>query len=271
VKIKHGIITLVLLFICTLAIATEAYANRPEDFLIRDYTIQIDVKNLPDALARLNTMPGFDLNTFVNNQSGWGSIERRVNVRDLDRFMSDMHSLGDVTASWSHTRNVFSMVTDLRSEHRVRSTEHGRLMELLYEVETMAQFAAIENRLVQVISEMERIRGRLNNLEFETGTARLTINLSVVDPEEEIPELGPFARIGQAFMESAETTLSVLQQIVILFLYVSLPLGFFVIVGGSILWIVIRKDRRKGGIKHEKDETIPDENNERKGDEDNES
>jgi len=259
----------------TAAVSTQAYANNPEDFLIRDYAIFINIENLPEAMARLNAMSGFDLNTSINTQGGWGHIERRVDVRDLDRFLEDMQYLGRVTYSSSRSRNVFSMMADLRSEQQVRNTEHARLMELLVEVETMAQFATIENRLLSVISEMEWIRGRLNNLEFETGTARIMIELNVVETIEPEPEPGPFARIGQAFVDSAGATLAAMQWIVIALISLSMPLLLFALGGGLVALILIRitrrirKRKRKGGGKNETTKT--DKPAEDKDGEDNES
>jgi len=228
-------------------------ANQPNDFLIRDYNIDIVVYNLEEALEVLNNLPGFVLNSRIDVRSGWGHMDRMISNIDMERAMADLHGMGRVVHSSSASRNVFALVSDLQSSFQVRSAEYDRLMELLHEADTMANFTNIENRLVQVIENMEDIRSRQDQLAFETATARIRIGLSAAAPEaEDEPEYGAIQRIGNAFVSSAGITFAVLQWILIVLAYVSIPLGFFIIVGIGVVWIVLRRNRvREDAAKNE--------------------
>lgn len=241
---KKIFITLAIFLILASGTVKEAYANQPSDFLIRNYSVSVVVDCIDDALTRLNAMPGIVLFSSVDMRSGRGSMERRASVSDADRMLADLHALGQVRNSDSWTQNVFMVVTDLQSELRVREAEYNRLMELLYEVDTMDNFSFVENRLANVISEIEHLRGRLNHLGFETGTVRIGITLWAADPEDEPYEIiGAFARIGNAFMDSAWFTLAAFQFILVILVYISVPLVFVAMVGGC-LWFVFRRRRK---------------------------
>lgn len=220
--------------------------EQPADFLIRTYRIELEVECLEAALDRLNRLPGIVLSSHIHVQSDWGVMDRRVSNLALEAKLREIYSLGRVTHSETHTQNVFVVVLDLRSEFGVMNTEYGRLMELLVEVDTIENFSRVENRLVQVIRELERVQGRLNHFEFETGTSRVSIGLNAVgDVEPVMPAEGAFARIGQSFVSSAGMTLAVLQGILILFAYMSIPLAFLLAVGFCVLWVVLRRKRRR--------------------------
>jgi len=252
IKVKNIAFGLMLFVIFTLMSAIEAQANRPSDFLIRNYTIGLEVDCLEEALLRLGHMPGIVINSRIHIQSDWGTMDRRVAVLELDSALEQLHSLGRVVHSESSSQNVFSMVTDLRSEFQVRSAEYDRMMELLHEVTTIDNFTRVENRLVQVISEMEHIRGRLNFFEFETGTARIHITLNAVDPLAIDEIQGPLARIGNAFINSFDITLWVLQMILIVIIYLSVPLLFIsIFVALGFVLYRKRKKNRKVVLKNE--------------------
>ena len=239
-----------LLIITFLAGTTTVQARQPEEFLIRNYSISIAVECLNTALQIMEGMPGIAINSHVNTSAGFGSMDRRVNNRDLEISLQTLQNMGRVTHSSSSSHNVFSTVTDLRSRLEVRSNEYDRLMELLYEVETMQNFNRVENRLIQVIMDMEHLQGSLNHFNFETGTSRIHISLFLEAEEEEDEEPpGALARIGNAFTTSAASTLRVFQGILIALVYISIPLVFFAAIVICVFVLVIRRNRkrRKGG------------------------
>ena len=246
---KNAILGMAVILIFLLSAGTDVQASQPSDFLIRNYTIEIEVYCLDEALRRLGAMPGIILNSRIHVQADWGAMDRRVTVLDLERKLADLQGLGRVVNMVSHSRNVFAEVSDLRSEWQVRNAEYNRLMALLYEVDTIDNFSQVENRLGNVISDMEWLSGRLNHLDFETGTARLGISLFAVDElEQPVAPMGAAARIGNAFMSSAGLTLFWIQAVLIFFVYASVPLAMFATVGFCVLYFVlIRKKRKKGG------------------------
>ena len=240
------------------ALSAEVRASTsPSDYLIRNYAIELTVDNVDETLVRLGTLPGINLNSYINVPAGRGNFEQLVSNRDLRTTLDILHGLGQASGTSSQTRNVFAAVSDLRSEFDVRSSEHARLMTLLYEATTFAEFQTLENRLIQVIAGMEDIRSRLNYLEFEIGASRVHVTLVTAeasppfDPNLEYSqEDDPLLRIRNAFTNSANASLLVIQGVLVAFSYISIPLLFAVIIGLGI-WQVAKHVKRKDGVKNE--------------------
>ena len=247
---------LALLLLFVPAMPSKVHAN-PSDFLIRSYTISVTVDNVGEALTLMDSMPGLDLNSEINIQGGWGRMERMIANRDMGPALASLNRLGQISSTHSHARNVFAIATDLQSELQVRSDEHGRLMELLLAADTFANFQRIDNRLAQVISEMESLQGRLNHLDFERSATRVHITLSAADPvPEPMPELeGIFERIVYAFTFSANASLAVIQAMLVVLAYISMPLALAAVVI-LCLWQIKAVLRRKGGVQNETVEEI---------------
>jgi len=245
---------------------TEAQARQqPDEFLIREYSIGLAVECLEEAMQRISDMPGIMLNSSMNMRVGIGNTERRVSNLELAETLEALRGLGRVTTSSSGSRNVLAVVMDTRANLSIHHEQYQRLSELLHEVDTLEHFNLIESRLINVIGDMEFYQGWLNDLEFQTGTSRIFIHLShapdLDDDEEE--EAGVWARIGQAFTRSAEFTLAVLQWVLLILAYASVPIVFVVIFGLIIIMVIskIAKRRRKDGKKRENN--IDDENDEK--------
>ncbi|MCL2399749.1 MAG: DUF4349 domain-containing protein [Defluviitaleaceae bacterium] len=226
-----------------LIVSTNVYARHPSDFLIRNYSIELQVENLEDAFLILNNLPGLNLNSHVNIQSGWGNMELRVNNRDVDMVLSSLRSLGQVRASNNRSQNVFNSISELQLEFEVRSDQHSRLMDLLYQVDTLDNFMVIENRLIPLINEIEQIRGNLNYFNLEAATTRIHITVFATDSVIAEEPLGAFERIGNAFVSSAGGTLAVIQWMLIFFVYISVPATIVAIIF-CIYRFGIRKRRK---------------------------
>ena len=225
------------LFLCAAFVAQEAHAAPAENFLIRTYRIEVAVESLEAALPGILAMPGTDLQTELNFQAGSGRLERLVENHELAATLNILRGMGQMSGISSTTRNEFAQFNGLRSEFRIRDGEYRNLQTLLHEAETLTDFRIIENRLVNLITEIERLRGRMNYLNAEMGTTRIHITLTTLpyeptpEPEE---ETDMFGRIGNAFTNSARFTGLVVQAFILMFAYLSIPLGASLLLG---LWI----------------------------------
>ncbi|MCL2387235.1 MAG: DUF4349 domain-containing protein [Defluviitaleaceae bacterium] len=255
------LIGLSVFLVCCVAFATNAYAAT-ERFLIRTYRIDVAVECLESALPRILTMPGIDLHSEMNIQAGNGRMERVVENHELTTTLNILRGLGEVTATSSHARSEFAQFNGLQSEFRIRSEEERNLTALLLEAETLTDFRIIESRLVNLIAEIEMLRGRINHLNAELGTTRINITITTIPPEEEYEykpepepayeseedEEGSLQRIGNAFLNSARVTLAFLQMMLLILAHVSVPLISLSIIGGGLVLFIRRKLSRKQKI-----------------------
>jgi len=216
---------------------------------MHQHSINITVDSMDVALQRMSRMQGLELSSNIDIARGQGTSWRIVDSRYLNDTLDAIKEMGDVTHSESFATNVFSNWAWLQAEIRVRSHEYDRLMELLHEASTMQDFNYIERRLRHVISQLEGLRGQLNNLDFEMGSARIFITLSaaeiieetVYEPVEELPERSRLQQIGDAFALSVNSVQVISQALLLTVIYISLPLAIMV----AVCMVILRFVRRK--------------------------
>jgi len=202
-----------------------------------------------DAVLRdMSLLPGFELSSQINMIDGRGHAVRMVLNRDLDNTLEAIREFGDVTYFQSNATSVFARWSSLRAEYSVRSHEYDRLVELLYAADGMNEFNQIERRLREVISYQEITRGQLNSLEFDIGSAQISIFLTQIPQGEEIPEENEYGRLRQisnAFLTSMEYTFVMLQFVALILVYISLPLALVIVVLVVIFGIYKRVSKRR--------------------------
>lgn len=248
-KTKFISVYLLTFLIFAMLLVVDVQASQSAEFLIRNYSIDLTVDDLETAIRHLDEAPVMVVVSSINEfRPGTGHMTLRVNNQNAEYVLWVLHNLGDVTHSRVFARNVFATVSDLNMQRDVRNTEHERLMELLIEVETLDEFTAVENRLVQVISNLEWINGRINNYDFETNTTTINLFLTASGDQVEIYPIGAFGRIGNAFVDSAGFSLSMLQWGMLVLAYVSVPLVTVLLIGGGITWWAVKRKNKVGKV-----------------------
>lgn len=250
-KIKIFFLT-VLFFIFPLNI----YAREPADFLIRNYSVDLKVYDISAAFERLESLPGINMQRFSDIISGTGHINYRVPVGEVSAFFNLLEEAGDIVRSNTWANNVFTQVVNLETQLSVREAEYTRMQELLLEVESIDDFYFVEQRLSNVIWNMNQIVGQLGIYELDTATARINVFIYTEDTLPIIEPVTGLARVGFAFTTSAGATLSFIQNIILLFAYASIPLSILIIVG----FIIKRLIGRRFVFVRAKKEEVSDEN-----------
>ena len=209
----------------------NVHARVPADFLIRNYTVSLKVYDISTAFEQLNDLPGINMHNFSDIVSGFGHMDYRVPIAELDDFFYILENSGEIVQSSSTAANVFSRIVNLETQLSVREGEYERMNELLLMVESIDDFYFVESRLSNVIWNMNHIIGQLGTYELNTAAARINVFIYTEDTLPVFEPVTGFARVGYAFTTSAGMTLNVIQAIVIFFAYVSIPLIFLTIIG----------------------------------------
>jgi len=248
---------LVILLIAT----TPVQAQSPMDFLQRSNRLTIVVQCMEEAWAQMAALPGIETSSSLEVFLGRGSAVRLVPATLLDTTLAQLHEMGEVIRTESHAINLFGQWTAVAAEFQLRNHEYLRLIELLYQVETIREFNQIETRLRTVIAWQEQLRGRLNLLEQDMGNAQISVHLIQYVPgmeieEDEEEEPSRLRQIANAFMNSARGTLAAAQAILLFIVRVSLPFVALLI----ILIIAVRVIKSKWRRRKIKEEKNDDEN-----------
>jgi len=252
-KWKRILLGLAIVLLQLMVFADVTQAQQPTDFLIHQHSITIYVACMESALVSMSTLPGFELSSQIWVVAGRGRATRMVQNRDLDRSLNLLNGFGYVTHSQSEATNVFSEWAGLTAEINVRNREYERLMELLYDANTLDEFRQIEVRLQEVIATLERLRGRLNGLEFDMGSSQIVVSLAIAAPvveqeyepepeDEPEEEPGRWRQIADEFMRSLRGTSNVTQVVLIFLARISLPLVIVLVVGVFALRVYKRQN-----------------------------
>jgi hypothetical protein len=235
----------------TLAMAaTKAHAQTPGDFLSYRQHMTIVVDCMDNALARMGTMPGFELSSQIYVVEGRGQATRMVANTELNAALAQLRSLGHVVDSQSQAQNQFATWAWLSAELQVRNREYDRLVALLYDATGMAQFNQIERRLQQVIVDLEHIQRLLNSVTHEMGSAQIVITFTqhvsetIIDPVPEYepaPPPGRLRYIANAFIGAAGDTAWALQAVVVFLTHISLPLVGLLAMGLGLFKIIQKR------------------------------
>lgn len=230
--LKKLIPPLILTLIATVILTTPLSATtNPMGFLYQRYQVNVEVESIAEALAIMATMPGIETSSSINVARGTGLATRVVSNDQLAPLLHTLSQMGIVTNSQSQSENLFARHQALAAEILLRQREYNRLMELLYDAETLRDFQTIERRLVDVIDHIERLRGQHLFVESQMGQAEVRIairesRLPLEDGDEPAREPHPFIT---TITQSTQNTLLFLAR-------TAVPFTVFVLV-----FLVLRK------------------------------
>ena len=201
---------------------TKAYANL-ENYLIHHHDISIFVDDVEEAFSQINSLAGFNSSSSINVRHGHGFANRTVEAQYVSGVLETLGDIGEITRSVGSSRNVFAEISELQSELAVREAEYQRIMYLMSHATTIADMTTIERRLRTVLSNMETLTGRINNLNSQIQHAVVVINVSGTPIPVEIEREGFFSQVGPAFVSSYYLTVNGLQILLVFLSYVAVP------------------------------------------------
>ena len=104
----------------------------------------------------------------------------RIPSDQLDGFLSQMESLGNVTNRSESTEDVTLQYSDMESRKKALLIEQERLLELLAEAESMDAVIALESRLSEIRYQLESIESQLRIYDNQVDYSTVHIDLSEV-------------------------------------------------------------------------------------------
>ena len=217
-------LTLAVAIIAILVMATPALSQTETDmgFLSHRHQVTLTVQAMEEALSQMAHLPGTERSSNINLTQGRGNAQRVLPTLQLPQALAMLETMGNITASESSTTNLFRDWSNISTEIMVRQREYHRLIALLYEAETINQFRTIERQLVQVIGNLELLRGQLLHVEQQMGSTELFITFNLYHPT-------PDGTTRNPILASFFNSLTFMQNVLVVGAYASLPFGLFVV------------------------------------------
>jgi cell division septum initiation protein DivIVA len=216
--------------------------------IIRTGQVRLRVENFEAARANLTeaveSRGGYvsDSTQQVHDrgEESWtsGRVVLRVPAEDFTDAMNAVENEGRVLESSTSTRDVTEQVVDLQARLDNLRAERERLRELYQRANDTEDVLAVERRLSEVQTEIERTEARLQNLERQVAYSTITVEMSEPRPDRPAPDQWYDTPVLAAFLDSVHGVGVVLRAAVVGFAY-ALPylfvfLGPFVVAGALL-------------------------------------
>jgi hypothetical protein len=200
---------------------------------------------------------GFEESFRTNNRT-YGSTDYysrsahmvlRIPAEKLDAFLNEVGGMVHVTSQNSNVQNVTSEYYDIEARLKVLESERTVYERMLENAKTTSEMLSIQDRLYNVISEIEAFKTRLRVLDSQVSYSTVTMNLSEVVEYSKIQEAdASFGdRIYEAFVTSWQNFADNAQDFAVWFIR-AFPTLLVLASPGIVAWIIVgtlKAKRRK--------------------------
>lgn len=227
-------------------------------------TIHMDAEteDLDGLLAALDgniaALNGFVEDQHIYNGSNYStrryrsaSLTIRIPAEDVDKFTKEVAGLANVVSSEKNLEDITLNYVSAESRKAALEAEEARLLELMEKAETMADLLKIEERLTDVLYELENTASRLRTYDNKIDYA--TIYLSIEEVQEYTPVEDPttWERIRDGFKGSVK---GLGESLVNIFVWIIVASPYLILYGGIafVVLILIRRSKKSPEKKEKK-------------------
>ncbi|MFB6102692.1 MAG: DUF4349 domain-containing protein [Haloplanus sp.] len=167
-----------------------------------------------------------------------GQVVLRVPADNFSEMMTAVESEGRVLESRTSTKDVTDRVVDLQARLKNLRAERERLRTLYQRANDTEDILAVERRLSEVQTEIERTEAELQTLQRRVAYSTITVELSEPRPDRPAPDQWYDTPVLAAFLDSIHGVGVVLRAMVVGLAYAApyllVFLGPFAVVGALL-------------------------------------
>jgi len=169
----------------------------------------------------------------------------RIPYAEFHNFMGGINDFGNVLSRNTSGNDVTDRFFDNEARIAILEVEEGELLEIMTHAQTLSEIFTVRDRISEVRTEIERLRG--TNILTENQVALSTVTITLVEVQTITPpvEDGFFTRAGHTFSSSWSAFVSFVQGIVLVVIAVLPFLVAFVAIPGAILFFFLRRWKKK--------------------------
>jgi len=168
-----------------------------------------------------------------------GRVVLRVPAENFSTTMTVVEDEGRVLESRTSTRDVTDQVVDLQARLENLRAERERLRTLYQRANDTEDVLAVERRLSEVQTDIERTEAQLQNLQRQVAYSTITVELSEPRPDRPVPDQWYDTPVVAAFLDSVGGVGVVLRALVVAGAYAAPYLLVFLtpfVVAGGLLY-----------------------------------
>ncbi len=176
--------------------------------------------------------------------NAWISMTIRVPSDRYNGFKAFVPSAGNVTYSSEGGEDVTSAYFDTDTRLKVLRSQEERVLELLAKAQTVEELLQIETELTRIRTEIEQLTTQLKRYDDLVSYATIRLTLRQTADYTVIREETFLTRMGNAVQDSFESLVDVLQNLVIVLIWI-LPYALLLALIAGIILLIILVYRRK--------------------------
>lgn len=230
--------------------------------LIRTVDMDLETTDFDNMITSLNqtvtSMGGYVEESGISGRSLYSNdhatrfahLKVRIPSNDLDAFISQIGTIGNVTNRSEQVRDVTLSYSDIESHKKSLTIEQERLWELLEKAESVDTVIALESRLSEIRYQLESYESQLRTFDNQIDYSTVTLAIH------EVTVLTPTApdniasRIQKGFQKNLQ---NIGLDFTNLFVWFVASIPFFLIWGAVILLCLFIGKRIMKAIHKKKD------------------
>ena len=244
-------------------------ATEYEPKIIRTVTVHAETETFSTAVKdlenKISELGGYVEKSDIQNSrvasdgnsaNGYASYVVRIPADKLDGFLSAAGEMLSITSSESNATDISGEYYDLEARINVLETEKALLEKKLSEATTTEKMITIEERLYDVIYEIESYKTALKVYDNKVAYSTVTINITeVVSLTPVVTDNSFGARLKTAVAESWQNFVAFCADALIFLVYVAPALVTVAVILAGVLLVVfvaamiIRKILRRAKAK----------------------
>ena len=198
-------------------------------------------------LRQLAPAAGGYIESEMLTNHGWRmfSIVLRVPAASFETVLQQVEALAQVRHLNQWAQDVTDQFYDMVGSLEIRRIEEDRILALIEEADTIQELLALEQRLSNTRLSIEMYLSQLNNMAGQIAYSTIAVTLTDIAEEERVVLTSTLGeRIGGAFGDSVDDTVSVAQNFIVFLAGALIPLMLLTLVGAAV-YLVARKVLRK--------------------------
>ncbi|MGM0591231.1 MAG: DUF4349 domain-containing protein [Halobacteriota archaeon] len=174
-----------------------------------------------------------------------GQLVLRVPKDNFSALLSDIKAEGTVHSVSTNTEDVTDQLVDIEARLTNLYSQREKLRELYDEADDTEDVLAVQERLSEVQTEIERLEARQQSLEQRVAYSTITVDLSEERPPAELTRAPQWydTPLVEAFLDSVQGVLTTLRAMVVAVAYL-LPYVFVFVTPVALIALLVRRQRR---------------------------
>jgi hypothetical protein len=225
--------------------------------IIRDLYMEQKVNNLKNVIAEVQRTLARYSGAYIENMSEWkNQIEKRteyraqlilrVPIEQMGEFMVYVEQLGIVISRSQSGQDVTEEFVDNEARVRNLKTHEERILALYQKAEKIEEMLQIEAELSRIRGMIEEYEGRQKYLTQVTSTARFTLELFEVEPDDLLNAKDDTSVWTQAWiaLKKSFVQLGVLTEQAFIYFVASIPYLILLMIIAVIVYILYRRRKK---------------------------